>query len=795
MTLFDMLAEEPEQPTGEEDDARLVAVATLGRALLNVTLIQVLGYMMKKYKLLPETALPGAGAFIGLVSLPCIYFRAVATLDFATVKLEVLISLVVGKLLLMALSTKLGGMTRLKEAGAGDGEMRGGVFALLTTNSDDLGLGLPVMGALFPASIVKMCFVLNATQAMVFNPQIFMLFGIGAAKRDAERAGAEPAPMRALVLSVLRGQCKNFLNIAVVSGLVWNVALGRGRGCALPFFVENLLVVLGAAFGPVVLFLGGAANVGAFTQLLALRSVVMPLLTVLLKVLVLPTFVTALTGWLGAPRETVDFAFAFSTLPSAASTLVFAAPYKPSADMASLMSASLLLHKVVGFPVLFLAAATFTTSDAHEVVAVEAAVAFDTQALCVGLVGVLLLSRTWYSGWNVAPLRPLYGLLVLTAGYYAASIAGGVLLGTNDIGDDDPPPPGWAPPALLFAVTSFFRWASDATVVVCACVTVLETRARLRQAHNVKTAEASAGQGQGQHPGKRAAELAAPLMGAVGVKRAPIRAGGALEMGISALVGVAMTAPWLLLGQYPPQTELDTLLPLWVPYAYGYDMSQPLVYAVAYALGAATLLVCAGVIISADAHATELIGGRRSIRLLRLRRTHSFLVRFEAFLFVTATRMALSAAICAGLCVKGKEGGGAELTGSLAIMLLVSSLLANSSGLVLFFLFGMSEGIFRAPAAALQALVRRAAAADGWEGAAAVDAKDAAEKAGAGSGYDDAPTARALQKEEASATIGAAYRRRASLKAAAASPKGPGFASPFNTNFASPFKFGTPSKA
>ena len=43
-------------------------------------------------------------------------------------------------------------------------------------------------------------FVLNATQAMVFNPQIFMLLGIGAAKRDAAAAGAEPPPTRELVV-------------------------------------------------------------------------------------------------------------------------------------------------------------------------------------------------------------------------------------------------------------------------------------------------------------------------------------------------------------------------------------------------------------------------------------------------------------------------------------------------------------------------------------------------------------------------------------------------------------------
>ena len=95
------------------EDPRIAAVATLARALLNVTLIQVLGYMMAKHKLLPEAALPGAGAFIGLVSLPAIYFRAVATLDFGTVRVQVLVALLLGKLLLVALSSKLGAMTQV----------------------------------------------------------------------------------------------------------------------------------------------------------------------------------------------------------------------------------------------------------------------------------------------------------------------------------------------------------------------------------------------------------------------------------------------------------------------------------------------------------------------------------------------------------------------------------------------------------------------------------------------------------------------------------------------------------
>ena len=246
----------------------------------------------------------------------------------------------------------------------------GGVFALLTTKPTTHGL--PVMGALVPH--VQMCYVLNAMRDG--HPRRSSCSSASVARRG--RGGVEAAAAdEGLVLSVLRGQTKNFLNIAVVSGLLWNLLLGGGRGCPLPFFLESLFVTMGGAFGPIVLFLGGARNVGAFAQLSALTSILMPLLTVLLKVLVLPTFVANVAGWLGGTRATVDFAFAFSTLPSAASTLVFAAPYKPSEDMASLMNASLLLHKV-GFR-LFLAAATATTTDAHEIVEIERVVALDTQ--------------------------------------------------------------------------------------------------------------------------------------------------------------------------------------------------------------------------------------------------------------------------------------------------------------------------------------------------------------------------------------------------------------------------------
>ena len=98
--------------------------------------------------------------------------------------------------------------------------------------SDDLGLGLPVMGAIFEPAVVKMCFVLAALQTAVFNPIIFMLLGVGMAKRDAPTDGTPPAATSEIVRAVLRSLTKNLIVLSVFFGLAYNAAFGRLRARA-----------------------------------------------------------------------------------------------------------------------------------------------------------------------------------------------------------------------------------------------------------------------------------------------------------------------------------------------------------------------------------------------------------------------------------------------------------------------------------------------------------------------------------------------------------------------------------
>ena len=62
----------------------------------------------------------------------------------------------------------------------------------------------------------------------------------------------------------------------------------------------------------------------------------------------------------------------FATLSEhAASTLVFANPYKPSAETRVMLNCGLALGKLVGFPLLFLSAAIFKTREVHDIVTIE----------------------------------------------------------------------------------------------------------------------------------------------------------------------------------------------------------------------------------------------------------------------------------------------------------------------------------------------------------------------------------------------------------------------------------------
>ena len=137
----------------DDNNPILAAVTKLGIVILNVLLVQAIGYLCfmpsgkEKTSLMQPAVIGSLGAFCGLVSLPAILFRAVAVLDFSTVDFSVLLALFVGKSCLAACSFALGMITG-DASDPGSQMLTAGCYTVLTTNSDDLGLGLPVLGSI-----------------------------------------------------------------------------------------------------------------------------------------------------------------------------------------------------------------------------------------------------------------------------------------------------------------------------------------------------------------------------------------------------------------------------------------------------------------------------------------------------------------------------------------------------------------------------------------------------------------------------------------------------------------------
>ena len=139
-------------------------------------------------------------------------------------------------------------------------------------------------------------------------------------------------------------------------------------------------------------------------------------------------------------------------------------------------------------------------------------------------------------------------------------------------------------------------------------------------------------------------------------------------------------------------------LPMWIPYG----PPQALVYAVIYAIAAILLLFGSGYVLTIESKTKEALAQQTldkehtedkdfALRLARLQMSHNFYIRFECLIFITITRYTLASAICAQLVFSP------SLTGSMALMLLIKSLLSNANGLLVFFLFGLGEGVFVQP--------------------------------------------------------------------------------------------------
>ena len=156
--------------------------------LSKIIIIQLVGYLLKSSGVLTPITEAGIGHYVGTIAFPCVLFMALANLDFAEPDLfPVLAAIVLAKLLVFMFALLFGKLTTPASAAPGLSYTRSALFAIYATQSDDIGIGLPVLTALF-GNRVDSLYALSATQALVFNPLAYTIMGFGASRAAAGHA-------------------------------------------------------------------------------------------------------------------------------------------------------------------------------------------------------------------------------------------------------------------------------------------------------------------------------------------------------------------------------------------------------------------------------------------------------------------------------------------------------------------------------------------------------------------------------------------------------------------------------
>ena len=300
----------PLTPPAESAGSMLVAV---GKELIQVITIQAFGYGLKVLGVVTPVTEAGIGHYVGLIGFPCVLFTAIVTLDASAPGIvAVALATLLAKSIVFGLGFALGACSTPAGDGAGAGYTRGALVGCYATNSDDVGLGYPILKILFPSHAV-LCYILAAMQALILNPLAFVLLGVGAAKRH-EAEGSADAPRQekslgVIVLQVILSLRKNMLVVAVLAGLFYRLVIGN----TLPWWAAAPISLLGKPFAPLVYLIGGFAFVGSTSCVDSLQHIAMPLAVTALKSVMLPILTrTTINASDHFPcRNEVDFIFLY----------------------------------------------------------------------------------------------------------------------------------------------------------------------------------------------------------------------------------------------------------------------------------------------------------------------------------------------------------------------------------------------------------------------------------------------------------------------------------------------------
>ncbi|MCA8933782.1 MAG: AEC family transporter [Rhodospirillaceae bacterium] len=278
-----------------------------------VFLVVAVGYFSVRIGLFPAAGVSGLIAFVNTFATPCLLFRAMLTVDFATAfHPAYLASFYAGAFVAFAIGVLAARTVFRRRPGESV------VFGFAAYFSNTVLLGLPIVHRAYGEEALPLIYTIIGLHA-----PILMSFGMvmmELARRDAE-------PLGRALLGAAKRVATNPLLIGIMLGLLTNLS-----GIELPEVLDAATQTMALAVLPAALFgLGGALNEyklqESWGQAVAAAG---------LKLVLHPALVLLATHYLfHLPWELVRVAVVTAAMPSGLNVYIFATFYKRATDVAA----------------------------------------------------------------------------------------------------------------------------------------------------------------------------------------------------------------------------------------------------------------------------------------------------------------------------------------------------------------------------------------------------------------------------------------------------------------------------
>jgi malonate transporter len=303
---------------------QLAVLAPLGPVIA----ISALGFLAGRIGWLGPARVRKLSNLVFTVLTPALLFRTMSKVDVAHLDFRPVASYFIAVAIIFAATLALRGFNR-----------RAAVLALANTYSNNVMIGIPLIGLAYGQQGLVALFTLVSVHALVLLTTATIVLELAVLR---EEHGHASRSMARTVLLALRNGIIHPVPLPIIAGLAF-----AATGLTLPAAVDQPLQWLGIAFGPLALILVGATLSatrvrGEWRGALGLAVV---------KNLVHPALVAVLAVWMALGTVERDVMIVAAALPIGANVFLFSQRYQVAEDT---VTAAVAISTLLAVPTLAL---------------------------------------------------------------------------------------------------------------------------------------------------------------------------------------------------------------------------------------------------------------------------------------------------------------------------------------------------------------------------------------------------------------------------------------------------------